>query len=131
MAYEIRGVARSPMCTPTGSPQLTVGAIAGFAAPLNSSPPHRSDNAVRAFVRVTLVAGLVLGSHAMYDFGGYKFLSSDPVFKHTLTSLCRDMVCLHFAECGRITEVWSEVDAASRRQQLTPVPRRRSQLLDR
>ncbi|HKQ87417.1 MAG TPA: hypothetical protein VJS43_11690 [Candidatus Acidoferrales bacterium] len=70
------------MCTPTGSPQLTVGAIAGFAAPLNSSPPHRSDNAVRAFVRVTLVAGLVLGSHAMYDFGGYKFVSSDPVFKH-------------------------------------------------
>jgi hypothetical protein len=25
---------------------------------------------------------------------------------------------LHFAECGRITEIWSEVHAASRRQHL-------------
>jgi hypothetical protein len=32
------------------------------------------------------------------------------------------MVRLHFAECSRITEVWSEVDAASRRQQLTRCP---------
>ena len=32
------------------------------------------------------------------------------------------MVRLHFAECSRITEIWSEVDAASRRQHLTRRP---------
>jgi len=39
------------------------------------------------------------------------------------------MVCLHFAECGRITKV--RLEAASRRPAAHPVLRRRSQLLDR
>src|SRR4051794_36619143 len=48
-------------------------------------------------------------------------MSSDPI-QTPPTSQCRDMVRLHFAECSRITEIWSEVDAASRRQHLTRRP---------
>jgi hypothetical protein len=57
---------------------------------------------------------------------GCRFLSSDPI-QAPPPSRCRDMVRLHFVECSRITEIWSEVDAASRRQQLTRRPAGRSQ----
>ena len=51
------------------------------------------------------------------DWVGCSFCQSDPI-QTSATSQCRDMVHLHFAECSRITEVWSEVDGC-RRQHLT------------
>ena len=47
-----------------------------------------------------------------------KSLSSDPIWTPP-TSLCQGYGTLAFAEYNRITEVWLEVDATSRRQQLT------------
>jgi len=49
------------------------------------------------------------------------FLSSDP-YSDTAHIAMPGYGTLAFAECGRITEIWSKVDAAGRRQHLPGAP---------